>query len=296
MSKKNIKNTEDTKKEIKKDSPIKEEPNLKTENDVDILDPIIAKRKRMAKLYTKIHKVMEATNSVVEKTGKNTSQNYTYASDEDIVKHIRAELVKAKLIVLPTLQESSIREITTKTGTSNITKVRVGFMICDPETGDHVTVYFEGEGWDSTDKGIYKAYTGAKKYFLINTFMLASTDDPENEVGQSKTSINKTSSSYNSTAKKSAKLYQKAKTTSKPKIASSKQLGKIFGEADELDIEEEALKDWVYKAYNVDSMTKLTTKQASDIIEKLLKKKAERKANGPDGSEDVSPDEIPDDL
>ena len=37
------------------------------------------------------------------------------------------------------------------------------------------------EGADSKDKGGFKAYTGALKYYLANTFMVATGDDPERD-------------------------------------------------------------------------------------------------------------------
>ena len=38
-----------------------------------------------------------------------------------------------------------------------------------------------GEGLDRGDKAGYKAYTGAVKYFLANTFLVPTGDDPETE-------------------------------------------------------------------------------------------------------------------
>ena len=36
-----------------------------------------------------------------------------------------------------------------------------------------------GAGDDGADKGLYKAYTGAVKYFLMKTFLIPTGDDPE---------------------------------------------------------------------------------------------------------------------
>jgi len=36
-----------------------------------------------------------------------------------------------------------------------------------------------GQGADKGDKGVYKAITGAKKYFIANLFLIPTDDDPE---------------------------------------------------------------------------------------------------------------------
>ena len=41
-----------------------------------------------------------------------------------------------------------------------------------------------GEGADTGDKAPYKAMTGALKYALLQSFLLASGDDPEDERGE----------------------------------------------------------------------------------------------------------------
>ena len=38
-----------------------------------------------------------------------------------------------------------------------------------------------GEGIDKGDKALYKAYTGAIKYYLANTFLIATGNEPEND-------------------------------------------------------------------------------------------------------------------
>lgn len=55
------------------------------------------------------------------------------------------------------------------------------FTLSDVETGFTETMRSIAEGWDSGDKAIYKAHTGALKYFLANTFMVASGDEVEND-------------------------------------------------------------------------------------------------------------------
>ena len=58
---------------------------------------------------------------------------------------------------------------------------RLEFTLFDIETGFFETTVITGEGIDKGDKAGYKAYTGALKYYLANTFMVATGDDPERE-------------------------------------------------------------------------------------------------------------------
>lgn len=58
---------------------------------------------------------------------------------------------------------------------------RLEFTLFDCETGFYESTNITGEGIDKGDKAGYKAYTGALKYYLANTFMVATGDDPEKE-------------------------------------------------------------------------------------------------------------------
>ena len=58
------------------------------------------------------------------------------------------------------------------------------FTLTDTDTGYYEESYVTAEGWDTGDKAIYKAHTGALKYFLANTFMVASGDDAEKDTQQ----------------------------------------------------------------------------------------------------------------
>lgn len=62
---------------------------------------------------------------------------------------------------------------------SNGRMPRIEFTLFDCETGFYETTVITGEGMDKGDKAGYKAYTGALKYFLADTFMVATGDDPE---------------------------------------------------------------------------------------------------------------------
>ena len=67
---------------------------------------------------------------------------------------------------------------------------KLKFFLTDIETGFNEETVITGEGIDKGDKAGYKAYTGALKYYLANTFMVATGDDPEKDSPEVK--VNKT--------------------------------------------------------------------------------------------------------
>jgi hypothetical protein len=72
------------------------------------------------------------------------------------------------------------REYTTDRGKQSVvTTVVVAFTFADGDTGAMFRSEWAGQGDDPADKGLYKAYTGALKYFLMKTFLIPTGDDPE---------------------------------------------------------------------------------------------------------------------
>src|ERR1700731_578035 len=57
----------------------------------------------------------------------------------------------------------------------------MAYTFIDVDTGEEITAKVAGQGLDSGDKAPYKAMTGALKYALLQSFFLATGDDPEDE-------------------------------------------------------------------------------------------------------------------
>lgn len=134
-----------------------------------------------AKLYGKISAVT-AEVSRIPKNGRNTFHNYTYATESDITDGLRELLAAHGLAFLPPSVISWERDETAdnpKQGPR--TRVQMEFAIACCDTGELYTAMVWGEGQDASDKGFYKAYTGAVKYFLMKTFLIATGDDPEQD-------------------------------------------------------------------------------------------------------------------
>jgi hypothetical protein len=107
----------------------------------------------------------------VPKRGFNDFHKYAYATEADIVEAVRGAMSSRGVVLVPSVR-SVVREGT-------LTTVLMAFQFTDGETGETSTHDWAGTGDDKGDKGLYKAMTGALKYFLLKTFLLPTGDDPE---------------------------------------------------------------------------------------------------------------------
>jgi len=118
--------------------------------------------------------------SRVPKNGRNSFQNYDYATESDVLDTIRPLLSKHNIALF--FDCVDVEELD-----NNRTRVRVQVELVCGDTGESRSSFAFGEARDADrngktqDKGIYKAITGAMKYWLFKTFLISTGDDPENE-------------------------------------------------------------------------------------------------------------------
>ena len=62
----------------------------------------------------------------------------------------------------------------------------MNYRFVDARSGEELSVRVAGEGADAGDKAPYKAMTGALKYALLQSFLLSTGDDPEDERANSR--------------------------------------------------------------------------------------------------------------
>src|SRR4051812_47265502 len=123
-------------------------------------------------LYTKLAEVMGEVVSV-DKDGRNDFHRYDYASAEQVMRSLRGPLLRRNVVLIPSVVDITEREFLTPKGkTSTLTTVRVKFTFVDGDSGESHECEWAGAGDDPADKGLYKAYTGAIKTFLRETFLL----------------------------------------------------------------------------------------------------------------------------
>lgn len=121
-------------------------------------------------LYAKLAQVT-AEVGYVQKRGWNAHHKYHYVTEADLVDAVREKLTSRNVLLLPS--------VTSVERDGKLTTVHMSFTFCDGDTDRTHTLHWSGTGDDPGDKGLYKAYTGAVKYFLMKTFLIPTGDDPE---------------------------------------------------------------------------------------------------------------------
>lgn len=118
----------------------------------------------------------------VPKAGFNTNQKYKFVRESDVAEKLSALLSEQHVFLKQTVLNHSMHELyrTSSNSMMWLTEVEVEFTWMDGDTGEVLgPVIFPGHGADTGDKGIYKAMTGAEKYFIMKTFLVSTGDDPE---------------------------------------------------------------------------------------------------------------------
>lgn len=116
---------------------------------------------------------------VLKRGGSNDYDHYSYFSEAQY-KQLFTELLSVNNLEMKFTEVSyEAFEGTGKNCNGRLAKLQ--FDLIDCETGYSESTIITGEGMDKGDKAGYKAYTGALKYFLANTFMVATGDDAEKE-------------------------------------------------------------------------------------------------------------------
>ena len=117
----------------------------------------------------------------IRKRGHNERHNYSYVMAADLAGAVGDILSGLGVVAVPQLQ--SISTETPRSSNERIARVVMNYRFVDARSGEELTVRVAGEGADTGDKAPYKAMTGALKYALLQSFLLASGDDPEEERG-----------------------------------------------------------------------------------------------------------------
>ncbi len=118
----------------------------------------------------------------VQKRGHNPRFNYSYVTAADIAGAVGDILAELGVVVVPRLESISHEAVRSgRTEAEHVARVVMSYSFVDVDTAEEITVKTAGEGLDSGDKAPYKAMTGALKYALLQSFLLATGDDPEEE-------------------------------------------------------------------------------------------------------------------
>ena len=116
---------------------------------------------------------------ILQRQGDNKFDHYKYFSEAQY-KLLFTELFSDNGLEMK-FSEDTYESFEGSEKQANGRMVRITFSLIDTDTGFSEESTITAEGIDKGDKAGYKAYTGALKYWLADTFMVATGDDPETE-------------------------------------------------------------------------------------------------------------------
>jgi len=125
-----------------------------------------------------------------KREGKNDYDNYKYFSEAQYKELFTGLFADHGLELSFDEISYEMFEGTGKNANGRLTKVQ--FSLTDIDTGFSEDTVITGEGMDKGDKAGYKAFTGALKYYLANTFMVATGDDAEKDSPDEKMNVTTT--------------------------------------------------------------------------------------------------------
>ena len=113
------------------------------------------------------------------KDGKNMNQQYKFITEGQYKDNFKKAVKEAGLIW--EVENTDVEFIGQVSQSMHLVFARFIGRLIDPETGEYREYKFSGSGSDTTDKALYKAYTGGLKYFLADNFLVTENNDPEND-------------------------------------------------------------------------------------------------------------------
>lgn len=135
----------------------------------------------MKNVSKKLLAAIASVGGKVQKTGYNKFSSYSYITESDINEAILPALLEQNLL-LTTSVESAVEIPCDGSSKNRFATVQLLHKIIDTDSGEFIEFKSAGTGADTLDKAVYKAYTGACKYFLMKTFLISGDDsDPEND-------------------------------------------------------------------------------------------------------------------
>jgi hypothetical protein len=135
-------------------------------------------------LLEKLHKVYEAI-EYIDKTGKNSAQNYDYLKAAEVTRAIRKAFIDLRIYAEINYDfvgaPYTIARAKDKDAPFSAVNVKCSSVFHDLDSDAKITASGLGTGADTGDKAGYKAMTGALKYCLKNAFLVPDEADPEGD-------------------------------------------------------------------------------------------------------------------
>lgn len=134
-------------------------------------------------LYEKLLAIQQSVDNII-KDGKNQSDKYDFASNENVLDRFRPLLNQHDLLLIPRMESALIHEGQTRSGTARyLTEITFTMTWHDVKSGEELSVPWYAQGVDlAGEKGVGKAATYAEKTFLLKFFHVPTNkDDPDND-------------------------------------------------------------------------------------------------------------------
>src|SRR5208282_4957826 len=112
----------------------------------------------------------------VQKRGHNERFNYSYVTAADIAGSVGDILAELGVVVIPRLEDISYESAVGRGEATRMARVVMSYTFADVDSGEEIIAKVAGQGLDPGDKAPYKAMTGALKYALLQSFLLATGD------------------------------------------------------------------------------------------------------------------------
>lgn len=113
----------------------------------------------------------------MEKKSRNPHFGYNYVGEGQVMAELRHRLASRQVFLFTSVETCVPHYGEGKLGTYVAVTTKHTFF--DADSKEQFVVNGAGVGWDSGDKGVYKAITGAMKYALMKNFLVTDEQDPE---------------------------------------------------------------------------------------------------------------------
>lgn len=138
-------------------------------------------------LYQKILKITEEI-GMIEKTGRNTMQNYAFIEQAQVVAELRPQLSKWGVVIMPEtvsrrVERYDVVRSNGKAATDIHANVVSRYTVINTDNPDErfTCEWDAGEAIDSGDKATNKATTASHKYFLMKLFNISDKEDADQD-------------------------------------------------------------------------------------------------------------------
>lgn len=127
-----------------------------------------------ANIHERINAIMSELHYIKKESEKVNGQ-YTFVSHDAVAGAVQPLLVKYRINLIPS--------VVNRIQNGNRTEIDMKFSFVNVDNpSDKFESTFVGYGIDNQDKGVGKAVSYAKKYVCLQTFMLETGDDPDQDL------------------------------------------------------------------------------------------------------------------